>query len=129
MGIQLRNTDWTFCIRREEGYCGIQYTQALPATTPDTFALDDGVTHSYNVQLFPATTQGILVIPDALSVSTFSGTVLADGVIAQTIPSAVSVEGHLFRLDHAALNNADGATGTLENGFKLDFVQLPCSYG
>ena len=33
------------------GYCGIQYTQALPATSPDTFALDDaGVSANLNVR-------------------------------------------------------------------------------
>ena len=78
---------------------------------------------------FPTSTQGALVIPNALAVSTFTGAILADGVTVQSVPSAVSVEGHLFRLDHVALNNADGATATLENGFKLDFAQLPCSFG
>merc|ERR1711981_761487 len=102
--IQLRNTDYTFCIRREVGYCGIQYTQ-----------------HYH-------------ILPDANFISTFSGTILAEQAqgsptttVLQTTPSAVTIEGHLFRIDHVAINAADGATGTLENGFKLDFVQLPCS--
>jgi len=126
--IQLRNKDWTFCIRREVGYCGIQYSQALPATSPDTFALDDAKTTNDNVQALPTTTQGFMVIPDATFISTFSGSILAEGAGAlQSTPAAVPVEGHLFRIDHVALNAADGATATLENGFKLDYAQLPCS--
>merc|ERR1711981_1119454 len=131
---QLRNTDWTFCIRREVGYCGIQYTQALPYTSPDSFALDDIVTGAHNLQAFATSTQGVIVIPDANFISTFSGTILAEQAqgsptttVLQTSPSAVTIEGHLFQIDHVAINAADGATGTLENGFKLDFVQLPCS--
>ena len=38
--IQLKATDWTFCIRREEGYCGIEYTQSSPFANPNTFQLD-----------------------------------------------------------------------------------------
>ena len=69
-----------------------------------------------------------MVIPDATFISTFSGSILAEGAGAlQSTPAAVPVEGHLFRIDHVALNAADGATATLENGFKLDYAQLPCS--
>ena len=70
-----------------------------------------------------------MVLPDATFISTFSGSILAEGAgtALQSTPSAVTIEGHLFRIDHVAINAADGATGTLENGFKLDFHQLPCS--
>ena len=73
-----------------------------------------------------------MVLPDATFISTFSGSILAEQASAtitalQSTPSAVTIEGHLFRIDHVAINTADGATATLENGFKLDYVQLPCN--
>merc|ERR1711981_1433880 len=128
--IQLRNKDWTYCIRREEGYCGIHYTQALPHTSPDSFALDDaGTTVSLNgVGRLATTSQGYIAIPNAPYCSTFSGGIFAErSTNTQTTPSAVGVDGHLFRIDHVGIGVADAATGTLENGFKLDWAQLPCS--
>merc|ERR1711981_124397 len=128
--IQLRNKDFTFCIRREFGYCGIQYTQALPATSPDSFALDDaGTGVNLNGRGNLATsTQGYIAIPSAPIVSTFSGGVFAEmAANTQAYPAAVTVDSHLFRIDHVGVNVADAATATTERGFKLDWAQIPCS--
>merc|ERR1712038_747686 len=35
--VQLQSKDYQYCIRREQGYCGIQYSQAVPTTSPDSF--------------------------------------------------------------------------------------------
>ena len=74
------------------------------------------------------TSQGYIAIPNAPYCTTFSGGVFAEKSLkSQTTPSAVGVDGHLFRIDHVGIGVADAATGTLENGFKLDYVQLPCN--
>ena len=46
-GIQLRDIQYTICVRRESGFCGIQYT-VQDNTTPDSFDLSDA-TASANV--------------------------------------------------------------------------------
>ena len=61
-------------------------------------------------------------------VSTFSGGIFAEmAANTQAYPSAVSVDGHLFRIDHVGIGVADAATATTERGFKLDWAQIPCS--
>ena len=43
-GIQLRDIQYTICIRRETGSCGIQYT-VQDNTTPDSYDLSDAATN------------------------------------------------------------------------------------
>ena len=48
-GIQLRDIQYTICIRREVGSCGIQYT-VQDNTTPDSYDLSDATANA-NVTL------------------------------------------------------------------------------
>ena len=49
-GIQLRDIQYTICIRRETGSCGIQYT-VQDNTTPDSYDLSDASANA-NVSSF-----------------------------------------------------------------------------
>ena len=48
-GLQLRDIQYTICIRREAGSCGIQYT-VQDNTTPDSFDLSDATANA-NVKI------------------------------------------------------------------------------
>lgn len=38
---QITGNDFTFCIRKEKGYCSIAYFPAITSSTIDNFRLDD----------------------------------------------------------------------------------------
>merc|ERR1712241_47828 len=128
--VQLRAKDYQHCIRREAGYCGIQYSQVLPYTSPDSYDLDDTATYAYNGH--PGTgIQGYITLPGCRGNNGgcyYTGGVLADGYAATQAkgnhyPAAVITANHMFRIEHTQLNVAQ----TSMEGFKLQFVQLPCS--
>ena len=50
-GIQLRDIQYTICIRREPGSCGIQYT-VQDNTTPDSYDLSDASANANVSYLF-----------------------------------------------------------------------------
>jgi len=128
--IQLDSKTHNICIRRELGYCGIQYS-AYSATTPDSFVLDVGIAITANNGVAAgANNDGYLLIPGGPgSTEIFSGGVLCDAVgikcgstIATEVGGAIYREGHTFVLTHGV--TADNVAGAL--GFKLAYAQLPC---
>ena len=42
-GVQLQNTDYNICVRRESGYCGIEFSAATPESSPDSFQTDSTI--------------------------------------------------------------------------------------
>jgi len=128
--IQLVSKTHNICIRREAGFCGIQY-QAYSATSPDSFVLDDATITSVNgvAQAIATTNHGYLLIPGGPGASdVYSGGVLCDAIglscggTAIGVSGAIFREGHTFVLTHGV--SAINAAGSL--GFKLSYFQIPC---
>merc|ERR1711956_113865 len=128
--IQLTSKTHNICIRREAGYCAIQY-QAYSATSPDSFVLDDLAITAANGVAQGATTavHGYLLIPGGPGATDLhSGGILCDamalacGGTAIGVSGAIFREGHTFVLTHGV--TATNAVGSL--GFKLSYIQLPC---
>merc|ERR1711997_863432 len=127
--IQLVSKTHNICIRRELGYCGIQY-QAYAATSPDSYILDAGITiTSVNGVAAGTANDGYLLIPGGPGAAdVYSGGILCDAVgilcggTAIGVSGAIYREGHTFVLTHGV--TADNVAGAL--GFKLAYAQLPC---
>jgi len=127
--IQLSSKAHNICIRRELGYCGIQYS-AYSATSPDAFILDDITITANNGLAIQTTAHGYLLIAGGPgSTDMFSGGIFCDsagvtcGGTAIGVSGVIYREGHTFVLNHGV--TADNAAGSL--GFKLSYIQLPCS--
>ena len=76
----------------------------------------------------PATVQGYITIPNGRFASVFSGSILSETAgQTQATPSAVYIEGHMFRIDHVVLDVDQNAGTPVAVGFKLDYMQTPCS--
>merc|ERR1711981_1148310 len=121
-----------------EGYCGIQYSQAVPYTSPDSFSLDDTVALALNGESeIAATTMGYITVPGVVgsaAIEVFSGQVLANTFPAaeanqHLTPGTLIVTGqHVYTIDHTTLAiDQTSATTTPTSGFKLQWNQLPCS--
>jgi len=128
--IQLISKTHNMCIRREAGYCGIQY-QAYSATSPDSFILDDVTITAVNgvAQAAISTNHGYLLIPGGPGASdVYSGGVFCDAIALSCGGTAIGVsgaivrEGHTFVLTHGVTST--NLAGSL--GFKLSYIQLPC---
>jgi len=110
------------CIRREYGYCGIQYSEAI--TTPDSFLLDDAIASKNANGDLTTTVHGWIVIPNGPLADIYSGAILAENVDDdETVSASVTVTNHLYRIDHATI----AATTAAVTGFKLSYIQIPCA--
>merc|ERR1719491_21145 len=123
--IQLTAKTSNICIRRESGYCGIQY-QAYSATSPDSFILTITAITAVNgvAQSAITVTHGYLLIPGGPGATDrFSGGVFCDAIALSCGGTAIGVsgaivrEGHTFVLTHGV--TATNAAGSL--GFKLSY--------
>lgn len=127
--VQLRAKDYQYCIRREQGYCGIQLSQAVPTTSPDSFDTEPGTVSENGV--VAATVLGYITLPGCVSNvggCQYLGSLFTDGYTAiaantNDIPGAVIVSNHMFRIEHTQLNLAQ----TSMEGFKLVYHQIPCT--
>merc|ERR1740129_2372488 len=118
--IQLISKTHNMCIRREAGYCGIQY-QAYSATSPDSFILDDVTLTAVNgvAQAAISANHGYLLIPGGPGASdVYSGGVFCDAIALSCGGTAIGVsgaivrEGHTFVLTHGVTStNLAGSLG------------------
>jgi len=136
--IQLSSKTHNICIRRELGYCGIQYN-AYSATNPDSFILDETTITVSSIAYYTAingvaqigSVDAYLLIPGGPgAVDVFSGGVLCDeattscsSITTTYTGSAIYRTGHTFVLTHGVTSAV--TAGNL--GFKLSYVQLPCN--
>lgn len=118
---QITGNDFTFCIRKEKGYCSIAYFPAITSSTIDNFRLDDISTSILGGQADGV--EGLLVIAGSQSPSShISGQVFSYGT-AGTIDSQVLSYGPRFLLTHVVdADNQDAAS----TGFNLQYNQIPC---
>merc|ERR1712223_1725410 len=127
--VQLRAKDYQHCIRREQGYCGIQLSQAVPTTSPDSFDTEPGTVSENGV--VAATVLGYITLPGCVSNvggCQYLGSLFTDGYTAiaantNDIPGAVIVSNHIFKIEHTQLNLAQ----TSMEGFSLVYNQIPCT--
>lgn len=132
--VQLKGKDYTYCIRRESGYCGLQLSQVVPYTSPDSFDLSSiGTVGNANGAIGDvAAAQAVLTINGVVNNpghgNIFGGTVFgniyASAANSNSKPGAVLVTGQKnYILQHTQKNVAQ----TGYEGFSLQFNQLPCS--
>jgi len=129
---QIRGSVYTSCIRRENGYCAIQYVPAQDGSTAesyssiDTFQVDAtaaAVNHATITSTWAATLDGYIMISNSASgSSSFAGDVLGSDNTG-TLPSAVFGYGPQFQVTHVASNTQAVAPNT---GFYLQYDQIPC---
>jgi len=138
--LQLTNRIYSYCIRREAGYCGIQYQAGVNGAI-DTFKLDSGANFAAVngfAGIVTGDAEGYLLIPGGtgtIGPDQFSGDVLCSsdssqaaiacaGTAAISPGGTVVREGPMFHITHVSM--ADG--GTAGNvGFLLTYAQLPCN--
>merc|ERR1712109_174671 len=134
--LQINNRIYSYCIRREKGYCGIQYQAAVNGAI-DTFVLDEVTTSANNYAIGVITTNvnGYILIPGGSSGGTgadiFSGDVFcnAGGLTCQgtaviTPGGAVTRQGSEFHIYHVSMTDG-GTAGNF--GFQLTYNQLGCN--
>jgi len=121
--VQLQNTDFVTCIRREKGYCGMAYSQAQ-GTTIDSFDLDDNAAALNGQGNVGAAIMGYINIPNGLYADTFSGIVFtAASTSTETSAGVVTVtEGHRYRI----LHTVHSVASTSYEGYNIVFNQTPC---
>merc|ERR1711997_1141453 len=121
--VQLQNTDFVTCIRREKGYCGMAYSQAQ-GTTIDSFDLDDNAAALNGQGNVGAAIMGYINIPNGLYADTFSGIVFtAASTSTETSAGVVTVEeGHRYRI----LHTVHSVASTSYEGYNIVWNQTPC---
>merc|ERR1711997_943945 len=121
--VQLQNTDFVTCIRREKGYCGMAYSQAQ-GTTIDSFDLDDNAAALNGQGNVGAAIMGYINIPNGLYADTFSGIVFtAASTSTETSAGVVTVtKGHRYRILHIVHSVAS----TSYEGYNIVWNQTPC---
>jgi len=117
---QISGNLYTYCVRREKGYCTIMY-QVATGETIDTFQLDDIAT-SINTAITGIEATVLIEGSNGIS-GTYSGDILSSGTAA-TADAPILSWGPQFHISHRVLttSNCPGCTG-----FKFNYAQLPCT--
>jgi len=135
---QLQSTNVLYCIRREDGMCGISYAPDTPVTNPSTFniggfgkavALTGAViaqdsTHSGGFITFQEYTssakQTFIIAGDHFG--DFDAT--SDTVGSTSTQAVKTIFDNMFRLRHTVFGAAAITAPAI--GFKLRYTQVPC---
>merc|ERR1711979_110967 len=102
---QLGSKSFSYCFRREAGYCGIQYN-AYSQTEPDTFAVDNmpaTITATNGLTAIDAaTTDGFLIIPGGPGPNDiYSGGIFCEDTASLCgSAAAIDVGGAVYRAGH-----------------------------
>jgi len=133
----LEITRYTACVRREAGYCGIQWSQTqqtsgdstIAGITPDPFSLDAILTKGNALSV--ANSDAYVIIPGSGN-TVYGGTHLIDdyhatAAIEDATSAAVYSWGEPFLLTVSATTDVM-VDGTLPDatGFSLQYAQIPC---
>jgi len=131
-GHVVTGSDYSSCIRRENGYCAIQYVPAQDGSTVssyssiDSFQVDPtaaAVNTNTITPTWTATLDGYVMISnDASGTSSHSGDTFGH-TNAGTLDSAVFGYGPQFQVTHVA-SSTQIASGN--SGFLLQYDQIPC---
>jgi len=121
-GIQLRDIQYTICIRRETGSCGIQYT-VQDNTTPDSYDLSDATANANGGSSATGEAMGYIAVPGS-NTDLYSGTILSSQTgTAEGVDGVLLATGMTFII---GVTNTD-ADQTSSNGFDFVYAQTPCS--
>ena len=119
----LTDITYSICVRREHGYCGIEW--ALEASTsPDSFYLDNTITTSYTgpAAADATSSDAYLTIPGAYA-GIYGGGIFSDEIgIADTTSGTVQAYGVPFQINV----NQYGVDNSADIGFNLVYSQIPC---
>lgn len=134
--VQLQSKDYTYCIRREQGYCGLQLSQAVPYTSPDSFDINSiggTISSAANGNIADTTaSQAYVLIPGVVNnpghAGIFGGNVLANTYATaakQNVkPGAIFLSGQQNYVIH---HTQKSVSQSGYEGFKLQFNQLACN--
>jgi len=118
--LPLQAKSHNFCFRQELGYCSIDFNQHMPLTSPDSFAIDNTGTLSYNSGTWG---EGFIDITGNDIVSHISGDIFSENTANHASePSTVRSSAGNYILAYNTL----AATQAGETGFKLVWTQVPC---
>jgi len=132
--IMISNLLYSVCVRREEGFCGLNVAQTrnVAGATPDSFHLQNTAGASATAYTDANCNREFIGIPSTkVASSRYCGGLLAAenaGTMAGTIPSDILP----FRITVATDDGTDGAAppanhGRIANsGFDLTYSQTPC---
>jgi len=118
---------YTTCVRREAGYCGIQWSQtsftsASTTVTPDPFELDDTGATALANDIDAAITDAHIIIPGSANTAYTGGALSDDSMNDDTSSGAIYSTGVPFTLTYAATGNV----GSGDTGYSLQYQQTPC---
>jgi len=118
--VPLQSKTHSYCFRQELGYCGIDFNQFLPLTSPDSFAIDNTGTVSLNSGTFG---EGFLDITGNDRISHISGDIFSEATAnGAATPSTVRSSAGNYIINYNTL----AVTQAGETGFKLTYTQVPC---
>lgn len=118
--VQLQSLDYTICIRKEYGYCSIEYAPAQ-GLTPDSWAPSDDATVLLGSDAFAKEAYVNIAGAPAISSPLFTGTKLSI-VAADNTDSTVLATGGRFLLGVYTTATSQASNG----GFVARYVQKPC---
>jgi len=134
----LQGQNYENCIRGGKGYCRIQW-QSNAATTPNSFQLDatagTEATTALNacplsyVEIPNGSQNGQTALNSGLSPLAFQSVWCGDelGISGQSVGSSIVSSSKPFSLGfYTATAALTTAATTVENGFHMDYTQLPC---
>jgi len=131
---------YTTCVRREAGYCGIQWAQSQPTTnlgnaastvTPDPFNL--AATLSTGNALTVSTCDSAYITIPGSGNTVYCGTALIDQYAATAASqdytsSSVYSVGVPFMITYSASGGISNNAGDPDDiGYSLQYIQIPCS--
>ena len=120
--VMLADIWYSICIRRENGYCGAEWTLEA-STSPDSFALSSDIVTSVTATGVDGTSSGAyLTIPGGYS-GIYGGSIFSDDVtIAESTSGTVQTYGVPLRVNV----NTYMVDNAADIGFNLVFNQIPC---
>merc|ERR1719273_1792576 len=127
--VQLANTDYVHCVRREKGFCAIQWT-ASSSTSPSGWTVDgsDTVAKAGSSAAVTAAAGAWVTLPSAFLADAYTGKYFNSKITLTAASDAAANgkvivgPGHVFRVTQGASTNLASA----DIGFSLIYVQMAC---
>jgi len=122
--VALDDVVYTVCVRREAGFCGIQWSEAA-SPSPDSFILDGTLTVGESLNTLSS---GAYINIPGSGFTSYGGLALVDDFQAiaadkdTTAGAAVTTTGATFTLGFTTVTAASAITG-----FDLVYQQVPCA--
>jgi len=126
--VALTQIAYTTCVRREHGYCGIQWSESA-SPSPDSFILDAILTTGESLASTISTSSVTFITIPGSTQTTYGGIVLSDDLILPilapdqdtTAGAGVTGTGTPFTLRYTSVSSAAAILG-----YDLVYAQIPC---